>query len=388
MSDTITTVICARNAASTVARAVTSACEQGGPVILVDDGSTDDTVALARAAGGARLEVVRPSEHRTLGFARQAGVDAVNTPWLMWLDADDELLPGRGSALLAHATANGCDAVWDAAELRDGATGRLIRNLPMPPFMERPGAAVRLFERNFTPGPAWPLVRSEVARAVGYDGALPTGDDLDFMLRAQCAGWRLGFSGRCGYRQYAYASSLSRDLAHQRGWVAHVLRKHEYADVRARFRAAGFGARVTAWGLVSMALFRNEPTAALAFVDEASPPGSRADEILEPDGPWPFREGWRRAFQRGTCLILIGGRDAEAAAELQRAESLEPTAEGANNLGVALARLGRGAEAALCWEAAGRRFPGYLDASRNLKDPGNNYITTHPLRRIASRSEY
>jgi glycosyltransferase involved in cell wall biosynthesis len=382
-----TVVICARNAVTTIARAVRSAVRQGGPVLLIDDWSHDHTADVARSIGGAALRIVRPEVHRTLGYARLKGAGAVSTPWLQWLDADDELLPGRAERLLDRAHGERWDAVWDAAELYSGETATRIRRLPMPAFMQPAGAAVRLFERNHVPGPAWPLVRTDFARRVGYDATLPTADDLDFMLRGLRAGGRFGFVAEHGYRQYAYPTSLSRDRAHQHAWVATVLRKHKYADVRARYVAAGFSKRVCSWALVSMASFRCEWHTALTSLDDASPPGA-ADEVLEPEGPWPFRESWRRAFHRGTLLLLLGARDAEAADELRRAEAIEPTAEGANNLGVALARLGDTLAAARGFASAQERFPNYADARRNQQSDALYRITVHPLRRDPSRSEY
>jgi glycosyltransferase involved in cell wall biosynthesis len=382
----VTTVICARDAAATIERAVRSALCQGGPVLLVDDWSSDGTADIARAVGGAALCVLRPEQHRTLGYARLAGVSAVSTPWLQWLDADDELLPDRAARLLDGAQANQWDAVWDAAELHDGATGATIRALPMPSFMRRSGAAVRLFERNHTPGPAWPLLRTAFAQQVGYDPQLPTADDLDFMLRGVQAAGRFGFVPHCGYRQFAYPSSLSRDHLHQREWVATVLRKHDYDDVAGRYVAAGFDERIASWALVSMASFRGEWSSALAFLDRASPEGA-TDDLLEPDGPWPFREGWRRAFHRGT-LLLLSGDGVAAVRELQEAEEARPTAEGANNLGVALSRLGRRSEAESYFAAATSRVAGYVDASHNRASAAPDQITVHPLRPLPSRSEY
>ena len=386
-SAVVSVVICARNAAETIERAVRSAVPQGGPVIVVDDWSDDATADVARRAGGPLISVVRPDVCRTLGFARSAGVAAVSTPWLQWLDADDELLPDRTTRLLSRAVAEGWDAAWDAAELWDGETGAFVRDLPMPAFMSRRGSAVRLFERNYTPGPAWPLVRTEFAREVDYDHSLSSADDLDFMLRGLQTGGRFGFVQDCGYRQFAYRSSLSRDLSHQRARVADVLRRHKYADVRSRYLTAGFSARVASWGLVSMALFREEWDRALAFLEEASA-GGDPDEVLESDGPCPLPERWRRAFYRGTILLLLSGHDGDAADELHRAERTEPTAEGANNLGVALSRLGRRAQAGEWFTAAEERSPGYHDAWVNEAAETPRRITTHPLRHDPSRREY
>ena len=94
-------MIAARNAAATIERAMESAVAQDGcSIVLVDDFSTDDTVALAKEIGGTRLGVVRPARHQSLGLTRQAGLDAVTTPFGVWLDSDDELLPGRVARLI------------------------------------------------------------------------------------------------------------------------------------------------------------------------------------------------------------------------------------------------------------------------------------------------
>jgi hypothetical protein len=67
---------------------------------------------------------------------------------------------------------------------------------------------------------------------------------------------------------------------------------------------------------------------------------------------------------------------------------MEPTAEAANNLGVALSCLGLQGEAAALFAHAARSYPGYLDARLNLQGALPKRITTHSLRRQASRSEY
>jgi hypothetical protein len=381
----VTTVICVRNGATTIARAVQSALAQGGPVVVVDDASEDGSAAIA--AGCSReVRVVALDRHRTLGAARAAGVDAVRTCWLQWLDADDELLPGRSRRLLALAHDRKWDAVWEGVQLHDGRTGAWLRELPMPPFMGMPGASVRQFERNHTPGPAWPLVRRALARRLGYAVDLPTGDDLDFMLRACCAGARLGFVNGAGYRQFAYAASLSRDRAHQQAWVAAVLGRHAYRDVRIRYLEAGWSPRIAAWALASMATFRRDWSAALQFVDEACPVPT--DEVLEPHGPWPVPEAWRRAFQRGTVLLLAGGRDREALRELHLADALLPSADAANNLGVALFRLGCEDGASAAFARALQDRPDYADARANAAAAHPARITAHPLRRWAARADY
>ncbi|MFT3829170.1 MAG: glycosyltransferase family A protein [Opitutaceae bacterium] len=384
-----TIAIAARNAATTIERAVRSVvAEPDCPVLLVDDHCTDDTVSRARAVAGDRLRVVRAPDPGGVTLARQTALESVETEYAAWLDADDEWIPGRATRLSA-ALASGADVATEAINLHDGASGAFLRRLAIPEFVRLEATPARLFERNHLPGDTQVAFRTAVFReAGGYDPSLGLAESFDLLLRAIARGARFFYGREAGYRMYAYPQSASRDLARQRAALARALRKHEFGNVRGLCIGAGETPRVAAWVLVSMALFREEPAAALAFLEEASPADADPAEILEREGPWPFAEGWRRAFQRGTCLLLIGGHDAEAAAELGRAEALEPTPEGANNLGVALARCNRLEDAQRCFAQSEVRFPGYLDARLNRAATLPDRITTHPLRRQASRSEY
>jgi glycosyltransferase involved in cell wall biosynthesis len=362
--------------------------EQGARLVLIDDHSTDDTVAKARAAGGPRLQIVRAGDPGGIAMARQAGLDACETEFAAWLDADDEWVPGRMGRLGAML-AGGYDVAVESIDLFDGPSGAPLRRLTSPTFLRAPGGAVRLFERNFLPGDTQVAFRvSEFRDAGGYDPGLCGPESFDLLLRAVRRGATFAFGDEAGYRMHAYPGSLSRDVTRQSRAIAAALAKHDYADVRQLYRAHGHSVRAADWALVSMALFRGDARAALQFLDDASPVSADPLEVIEPDGPWPFCEGWRRAFYRGTILLLMGHFDGEAEKELRLAEAMDPTPEGANNLGVALARLGRQREAADRFAAADARFPGYYDARVNATGDVPLRITTHPLRRAPSRTDY
>gem|GEM_PF-1428416 len=380
--------ICARNAATTVVRAVLSVLpEKDCEVLFVDDHCTDNTVELARKAGGGRIRFMSVPGEGGLAAARQVGLLAMNTPFGAWLDADDEWIPGRVERF--SRTLENFDVAVDTLELYDGPSGKFLRRMESPVFLSRETVPSRLFERNYLPGDAQSGFRVETFRAAGgYDAAQKCAESFDIILRAVMRGARFHYAAQAGYKMYAYQGSLSRQLDKMRENTCILLRKHDYARVRELCLSSGESPRIAGWVLVAMALYRNEPDRALQFIEEASPPSADSNEILESDGPLPVREGWRRAFVRGTILLLLGGRDEEAAAELQRAESLEGTAEGANNLGVALARMGKTSEAGEFFEKSESRFPGYLDAKLNGQRTSPLRITTHPLRRQASRSEY
>lgn len=109
-----TVIIAAWNAAATVEQAVVSVLDQSAgrcQIIVVDDGSTDDTPSvLASYESTGQCRVVRIS-HAGLGPARNAGLDCVDTEYLTFLDADDVLLPGAVANLLRVAVEQRADIV-------------------------------------------------------------------------------------------------------------------------------------------------------------------------------------------------------------------------------------------------------------------------------------
>jgi glycosyltransferase involved in cell wall biosynthesis len=100
-------VIPAYNAQAYLGEALDSVLAQGslvGKVIVVDDGSSDATAAVA-AARGAPIELVQLSVNRGIPVARNAGLARCNADFVAFLDADDRWLPGKLDAQIAALTA-------------------------------------------------------------------------------------------------------------------------------------------------------------------------------------------------------------------------------------------------------------------------------------------
>jgi glycosyltransferase involved in cell wall biosynthesis len=92
----ISIVIPAYNAAPFLAAALTSVFAQDYrpmEVILVDDGSSDDTLAIARAWTPALR--VRHQANAGPAAARNRGIEMAGADYLAFVDADDTWLPGR-----------------------------------------------------------------------------------------------------------------------------------------------------------------------------------------------------------------------------------------------------------------------------------------------------
>jgi len=98
----VSVVIPAYNAAPFLSGAIASVNAQTSPaseLLVVDDGSSDETAHVARAAGAT---VIRQSNGGA-GAARNAGVRAASHPWIAFLDADDRWHPDKlASQWAAH----------------------------------------------------------------------------------------------------------------------------------------------------------------------------------------------------------------------------------------------------------------------------------------------
>ena len=222
MTPRVSVIIPCYRAADTLRRAAASALA-GAPgdleLLLVDDGSPDDTPALcdALAGGDPRIRALH-RENGGAGAARNTGLGAARGDWVLFLDADDELLPGLWQALPPALQARP-GLVLFGMERASGpapcplAPGRwdTLRDL---------GAALDplLFESGYLAAPYPKLFRADVIRQAGlrFNEALAVNEDVLFNLEylAACGARPLicCLGGRY-YRQNDLAGgSLSRRL--------------------------------------------------------------------------------------------------------------------------------------------------------------------------------
>ena len=134
----VTAVVPIHNASATVARALGSIVAQTAPVqriVVVDDASTDDSVAAVEGLGIANLEILRLAHNVGPGGARNAGVAHSQTEWVALLDADDYWEPTFLDEVLAaiarfHADFGSCGGNRIKAYRSRREVSRRILNRP------------------------------------------------------------------------------------------------------------------------------------------------------------------------------------------------------------------------------------------------------------------
>ena len=186
------------NAERWIAQAIESALAQTWPrteVIVVDDGSSDGSVAAIRAFGGTvRLE---SGPNRGGNHARNRLLSLAGGAWVQYLDADDYLLPAKvanqASFVMSHPD---LDVVFGpvAVEFSDGrAAGR--EELPIP----EPHDLWMLLARWQLPQTGAPLWRKQAIVDVGgWAEDQRVCQEHELYLRLLMAGKRFGYCAANG----------------------------------------------------------------------------------------------------------------------------------------------------------------------------------------------
>jgi glycosyltransferase involved in cell wall biosynthesis len=190
------------NGAAYVGEAVASALAQRAPgcaVVVVDDGSTDETPVVL-AGFGERIRVVRKA-NGGLSSARNAGIAVSDGELLCFLDADDLLGPDDLAHFLEAAREHPEADVFHGGFRAFGARGQLLYEQEHPfPLDDDPfHRLVRFGAPHIT---ALCVRRRAVERVGPFDESLALQEDWDYWLRLAAA--------RCVFRGVDGACSIVR----------------------------------------------------------------------------------------------------------------------------------------------------------------------------------
>lgn len=196
----ISLIIPAWNAARTLGETLASAKAQSLPpdeIIVVDDGSTDETVAIAEAAGARVISQARQGP----AVALNTGIAASRGELLAFLDADD-LWPEEKQAQQSARLA--------AEPELDGVFGQ-VENFLCPSVPPEQAGRYRIVTE---PQPGWLLgallIRRARFEAVGcFTPAMTGGAFIDWCDRARQAGLRFAMTEALALRRRIHPGSWS-----------------------------------------------------------------------------------------------------------------------------------------------------------------------------------
>lgn len=235
----VAVIIPCRNAADVLPVQLDSLARQRSSlsweVIVVDDGSTDDSVQVARSFAGRvpALRVETAPHGRGAAMARNAGAALTDAPGLLFVDADDAVADGYVDALGRALRAHGLVCALVDFERLNGREAALS---PRPHAVE----PHRMF--NFLPhaGAGGLGVRRELFLDMGgFDATLPWLHDADLCWRIQL---------RTGERLHLVKEAV--ELVRLRSSLRSLYRQgvsNGRDGIRLRRRYAAYGVPWTPW---------------------------------------------------------------------------------------------------------------------------------------------
>ncbi len=316
MPSLVSVVIPCHNAAPWLAATLASVRAQTWPTIetiIVDDGSTDDSLAIARLHG--QRAVILTQANAGAAAARNRGLRAATGEYIQFLDADDLLAPDKIECQLRQLEKRAESArvvaagPWGRFE-DDPSTARFV-----PEENWRDASPVEWLTLNFAgrgmmPPAAWLTPRAVIDAAGPWDERLTLNDDGEYFCRVLLASAGVRF---CPEARSFYRSNLAGSLSRRRSesaWksallsqeccIRHLLAAED--SPRTRRAAADLMQRL------AHAAWPDSPSVA-----------ARAQRLAQAHGGSPLRPGGGPLFC-GLSMIF-GWRFARRIQELRRSRS-------------------------------------------------------------------
>ena len=317
-NETVSILIPCYNDAAYVGDAIESALGQTWPeceVIVVDDGSSDDSCAVARTYESVGVRVI-DQKNQGASAARNRAFEAASGEYIQYLDADDVLHPRKIEAQIAalQEVSPNTVAVCSTVYFQDGMSpeeGRRARGDESIPWLTSEDP-VQWLINLWLPDNGWGMVqpgawltpRTVIEDAGPWREDLSLDDDGEFFVRVLLASRGVKYVGQgcVYYRQYDDSTRVSnlRSRDALRSWLRSIdsKRNHLFPHTPAERREAlAYGLARQYWSLAFDA-YPSHP-------DVATRAERRAADLGH---PVPLRtvseNGWKGTVAQGVRSLL------------------------------------------------------------------------------------
>jgi glycosyltransferase involved in cell wall biosynthesis len=179
----VSVIIPSYNRAQKASRAVSSVLDQSFKdleIIVIDDGSTDDTIDMLEQFRD-RITLIKHPENRGVSAARNSGINASRSPLIAFLDSDDYWMPEKLETQVRYLRENTDAVICQTEEI-------WIRNgVRVNPWKKHIKPSGDIFEQSLKlclVSPSAVMIRRSLLDEVGlFDEAFPVCEDYDLWLR-------------------------------------------------------------------------------------------------------------------------------------------------------------------------------------------------------------
>jgi glycosyltransferase involved in cell wall biosynthesis len=194
MKIAVTVVVGAYNASEYLAETIKSVLQQtytDFELLVIDDGSTDDTADIVRnfSEQDSRVKLIS-QENQGVSVARNTGIKMAQGEFIAFLDADDLWFPNKLAMHIQHFSANpNLGLSFGRIEFMT-FDGKPTGKYSNPRF--RNITAKNLYEENPAITPSNAVFRRIALQQVGgFDGDLSGVADAELFLRVKCHAWQV-----------------------------------------------------------------------------------------------------------------------------------------------------------------------------------------------------
>ena len=186
-------IVPAYNAEETIERALTSIAVQSKKpteVVVVDDGSGDQTFKLARSMEQTLAEIkltVLTQPNQGAGAARNFAIERINAELVAFLDADDEWLPEKLSTCWDKLSSGEVTFLAHNGWISDNGTESYV-DISSRFHASADQVYAGLYKRGFISTSSVIARRRDIAAVRGFDTSLTVGQDFDLWLKLAALG--------------------------------------------------------------------------------------------------------------------------------------------------------------------------------------------------------
>lgn len=197
---------------------------QPDEVLVIDDGSTDDTAAIAESFAP-RVRVFRRSNQHQAA-ARNFGVQQASSEWISFIDHDDQWEPNKLERQMEELSRQpDADVCYTARVnfVQDGDTFRRGKIISVPPAQDIQRSLY--VNTTFMPGSVL-IRRSAYLAAGGFDPKLKLVEDWDLWLRLLHRGTRFAACPEPLLLHRIHSNMQSKNAMDALAEAKHIYRRH------------------------------------------------------------------------------------------------------------------------------------------------------------------
>ena len=247
----VSVILPVHNRADVLPRAIDSVLAQeltDFELVVVDDGSSDESADIAASYHDARIRLVRLDRNRGGNVARNEGIRAASAPLIAFLDSDDRYLPNKLARVVAEFDRRpGLDLLVDSfikVQPPGSRKPEVVRRNPV--IDDRELFRTALFTRRLWKATPAITVRRDAALKAPFDETLRRLQDFDFLIRlsefANC-----GSTDEVLWVKYWDAAAISAQDNMIPANVELVRRHPEYLSTPAYRPGLAYALRLSTW---------------------------------------------------------------------------------------------------------------------------------------------